>query len=33
MNKQTLEELIKFCESKNLSDIASGLKKELKGTV
>jgi len=30
MNKQAIEELIKFCEQKNLVDIASGLKKDLK---
>ena len=30
MNRHTLEELIKFCESKNLKDMASGLKKDLK---
>ena len=30
MNKQTLEELIKFCEAKNLTDVATGLKKDLK---
>ena len=30
MNKQTLEELIKFCETKNLTDVAAGLKKDLK---
>jgi hypothetical protein len=31
MNKQALEELIKFCETnKHLSDIATGLKKDLK---
>ena len=33
MNKQTLEELIKFCEAKNLKDMATGLKKDLKGLV
>ena len=30
MNKQTLEELIRFCEQKNLGEIAAGLKKDLK---
>lgn len=33
MNKQTYEELVKFFESKNLSEVASGLKKDLKGLV
>ena len=30
MNRQTLEDLIKFCEDRNLSEVASGLKADLK---
>jgi hypothetical protein len=30
MNKQTFEELIKFFESKNMSDVARGLKSDMK---
>lgn len=30
MNKQTLEDLIKFCEDRNLKDLATGLKSDLK---
>lgn len=30
MNKQTLEDLIKFCEDRNLTEVASGLKADLK---
>lgn len=30
MNKQTLEDLIKFCEERNLNEVASGLKADLK---
>jgi hypothetical protein len=33
MNKQTYEELVKFFESKSMSDVANGLKKDLKGMV
>ena len=29
MNKQTIEELIKFCEERNLQEIASGLKSDI----
>ena len=29
MNKQTLEELIKFCEERNLQEIAKGLKNDI----
>lgn len=30
MNKQTLEDLIKFCEERNLAEVATGLKADLK---
>lgn len=33
MNKQTYEELIQFFENKNMTEIAKGLKKDMKGLV